>query len=160
MESLARRGVRTTVAVAGLAALGVGLATPAFAAPNVPDVSGVGSIPTNTATDQLAGSSSEFTKASDALAKLPGKFNFAMPTVDSTTMPSDQTPSDATQAPDTTTPEATAATPSTDPASALPTALPSLPASPVGTPNVQATPVSNVDPGSALQALDSAGLFG
>ncbi len=40
MESLARRGVRTTVAVAGLAALGVGLATPAFAAPNFPDVSG------------------------------------------------------------------------------------------------------------------------
>jgi len=153
MESLARRGVRTTMAVAGLAALGVGLATPAFAAPNVPDVSGVGGNPTNLASNQLAGSSSEFTKASDALAKLPGKFNFEMPAVNSTTVPSDATP-----APDATTPQAAAAaTPSTNPASALPTALPSLP---VGTPNVQATPVSNVDPGSALQALDSAGLFG
>ena len=43
MENFARRGIRTTVAVAGLAALGVGLAAPtAFALPSVPDVSGVG----------------------------------------------------------------------------------------------------------------------
>jgi hypothetical protein len=117
MESLARNGVRTTLAVAGLAALGVGLAAPAFAVPNVPDVSGLGGNPTNAATNQLAGSSSEFTKASDALATLPGTFNFEMPTVNSTTVPSDQTPPDATAAPDATTPEA--ATPSTDPASAL-----------------------------------------
>ena len=43
MENFARRGIRTTVAVAGLAALGVGLAAPtAFALPSVPDISGVG----------------------------------------------------------------------------------------------------------------------
>src|SRR6185312_9741318 len=43
MENVARRGIRTTVAVAGLAALGVGLAAPtAFALPSVPDISGVG----------------------------------------------------------------------------------------------------------------------
>lgn len=148
MESLARRGVRTTVAVAGLAALGVGLATPAFAAPNFPDVSGVGNNST-AATDQPAGSSSEFTNASDALTTLPGKFNFEMPKPDSTTVPSDEAPSDTTPAPDATTPEAAAATPSTDPTSGLPVAVP----------NVEVTPVSTADPGSALQALDSAGRF-
>ena len=43
MENFVRRGIRTTVAVAGLAALGVGLAAPtAFALPSVPDISGVG----------------------------------------------------------------------------------------------------------------------
>lgn len=146
MESLARRGVRTTVAVAGLAALGVGLATPAFAAPNFPDVSGVG----NNSTDQQTGSSSEFTNASDALTELPGRFNFEMPKPDSTTVPSDEAPSDTTPAPNATTPEAAAATPpSTDPTSGLPVAVP----------NVEVTPVSTADPGSALQALDSAGRF-
>lgn len=149
MESLARRGVRTTVAVAGLAALGVGLAAPAFAAPNFPDVSGLGNSST-AATDQQAGSSSEFAKASDALTTLPGKFNFEMPKGDSTTVPSDEAPSDTTPAPDATTPEAAAATPpSTDPTSGLPVAVP----------NVEVTPVSTADPGSALQALDSAGRF-
>jgi hypothetical protein len=149
MESLARRGVRTTVAVAGLAALGVGLATPAFAAPNFPEVSGVGNNSTTAATDQQAGSSSEFTKASDALTKLPGKFNFEMPKANSTTVPSDQAPSDTTPAPDaTTTPEA-ATTPSTDPTSALP----------VGVPNVQVTPcrTSTLAARSTRQAASAEG---
>jgi len=148
MESLARRGVRTTVAVAGLAALGVGFATPAFAAPTFPEVNGVGS---NLRTDQQAGSTSEFTQASDALATLPDKFNFAAPQTDSTSAPSEEAPSDTTPAEDATTPEADAATPpSTNPTSGLPVAVP----------NVEVTPISTADPGSALQALDSAGYFG
>lgn len=36
MSSLARRGLRTTVAAAGLAALGMGLAGPAYASPDAP----------------------------------------------------------------------------------------------------------------------------
>ncbi len=72
-----------------------------------------------------------------------------MPKPDSTTVPSDEAPSDTTPAQDATTPEAAAATPSTDPTSGLPVAVP----------NVEVTPVSTADPGSALQALDSAGRF-
>ena len=139
MESLARRGVRTTVAVAGLAALGVGLAAPAFAAPERPGRErGRQRARRTRRPTSWPGSSSEFTKASDALAKLPGKFNFEMPTADSTTVPSDaERRRTGRRAPDAATPDAAAAaTPSTDPTSALPTALPSLP---VGTPNVQAT---------------------
>ena len=149
MESLARRGVRTTVAVAGLAALGVGLATPAFAAPNFPDVSGVGNNST-AATDQPAGSSSEFTKASDALTTLPGKFNFEMPKRP-TRRPCRRTKRRRTPRPLRTQRHRKPPRPraSTDPTSGLPVAVP----------NVEVTPVSTADPGSALQALDSAGRF-
>jgi len=60
MESLVRRGVRTTMAVAGLAALVVGLATPAFADPTT-RVSGLGSVP---AASSAAADSSQSTPSS------------------------------------------------------------------------------------------------
>jgi hypothetical protein len=170
MESLARRGVRTTVAVAGFAALGVGMAAPAFAAPNLPEVSGIGSVPASP-TGQPAGPSSQFSNASDVLGELPAPFNFAMPTVPqaaptdaAASAPSDSPSTDAassespaSSAPSdqaATTPDAaTPATPSTG-------ALPGLPALPVGMPKPQAGPeVPNLDGGSALQALDAAGTF-
>jgi hypothetical protein len=65
MESLVRRGVRTTMAVAGLAALVVGLATPAFADPTTPRVSGLGSVPaaSSAATDSSQSTPSSATDA-------------------------------------------------------------------------------------------------
>jgi hypothetical protein len=89
MESFARRGIRTTVAVAGLAALGVGLAAPAFAVPGVPDVSGVGS--TQSGADHL-GSPAGLAKAPSALGALPDAFVFQPPAVDQSA-PADAAPS-------------------------------------------------------------------
>jgi hypothetical protein len=170
MESLARRGVRTTVAVAGFAALGVGLAAPAFAAPNVPDVSGIGNGPASP-TDQLAGASSQFSKASYALGELPAPFNFTMPTAPQAA-PNAATPAAApdssassatdaasSESPDASDPSDQAAT-TPDPAAA-PTTLSTdaLPGLPVGTPKAEAGPVPNLDAGSALQNLDTANTF-
>ena len=78
MESLARRGVRTTVAVAGLAALGVGLAAPRVRRPDVPDGERDRQRPRRP-TGQPAGASSQFSNASGALGELPAPFTFAMP---------------------------------------------------------------------------------
>ena len=161
MESLVRRSVRTTVAVAGLAALGVGLAAPAFAVPGVPDVSGIGSSPT---TDQPPGASTGFTKATDAMSTLPGLFQFAPPSADqsapaeaapaesaTSTESAQESPESTEQAPAATTPEQ-AAVPA-----ATPGVLPSIPGSPVA---AQASPqVSGLPTDSALQALDAASLF-
>jgi len=173
MESLARRGVRTTVAVAGFAALGVGLAAPAFAAPSVPEVSGVGSSPT---AGQQDGAAKAFTKASDAMTRLPGLFQFEAPSTDEPTpidaaatdaeSPSTRSaPSDSTDSTDST--ESTESTESTDSATTPETAaaptqpatgvLPSIPGSPVG---AQANPqVSGLPTDSALQSLDAGSLF-
>ena len=95
MESFALRGVRTTVAVAGLAALGVGLAAPAFAAPGVPDVSGVGS--TQPAADHF-GTPTGPANAPDALGALPGAFAFQPPAAEQSA-PSDAAPADAAPSP-------------------------------------------------------------
>ena len=164
MESFARRGVRTTVAVAGLAALGVGLAAPtAFALPSVPDVSGVGN---------PAAAPTDFVGAAGAL---PQRFQFTPPAAERSTQ-ADATPSTAAAAEpadeETTESEGTGSTeadestgaddtestpeaPQTRPAT--PGLLPSIPGSPVA---AQASPqVSGVDPSSALQSLDSAGMF-
>lgn len=135
MESIVRRGVRTTVAVAGLAALGVGLATPAFAAPGVPDVSGVGSTP---AADQLPGAAQGFGKATDAMSTLPGLFEFAPPSTDQA-------------APEAVSAESTDTTPAQTPSGVLP----SIP----GPLAAQASPQVSGGPSSALQSLDSASLF-
>ena len=176
MESLARRGVRTTVAVAGFAALGVGLAAPAFAAPNVPDVSGIGNGPASP-TDQLAGASSQFSKASYALGELPAPFNFTMPTAPQAA-PNAATPaaapdssaSSATDAASSESPDAPDPSDPSDPSdqaatmpdpAAAPTTLSTdaLPGLPVGTPKAEAGPVPNLDAGSALQNLDTANTF-
>jgi hypothetical protein len=163
MQNLVRRSVRTTVAVAGLAALGVGLAAPAFALPGVPDVSGIGSGPT---TDQLPAASTGVTKATDATSSLPGTFQFAPPSVPSA--PAEAAPAESAtstesapesapspesteQAPAATTPEQ-AAVPA-----ATPGVLPSIPGSPVA---AQASPqVAGLPTDSAMQALDAASLF-
>jgi len=170
MENFARRGIRTTVAVAGLAALGVGLAAPtAFALPSVPEVSGVG----NTRTTPSAGTPSNFGAAGSAFDTLPERFQFAPPAAPSasaSTEPADDestesetTPStDSTQSDPTDTEateedpelESTEAAPVTTPSQGL---LPAIPGSPVA---AQASPqVSGVDPSSAMQSLDSGSMF-
>ena len=161
MENFARRGIRTTVAVAGLAALGVGLAAPtAFALPSVPDVSGIGNtqaVPTDGAAP------------AGAFDALPERFQFAPPAAPSasqstepaddesteaeTTPSTDSTEADSTQA-DPTDTEATEEDPEAAPV-ATPSEglLPAIPGSPVA---AQASPqVSGVDPSSAMQSLDS-----
>lgn len=180
MESFARRGIRTTVAVAGLAALGVGLAAPAFALPGVPDIGGIGN--TQPAADH-AGSPAD---ATDAMGALPGAFAFQPPAADQsapasdsaqsdTAQPADDTQTDSTQAEpqsETTESDSTAAdsTDATDSDATQPEAapaeqapapnpglLPQIPGSPVA---AQTTPnVSGINPGSALQGLDSGSLF-
>jgi len=165
MENFARRGIRTTVAVAGLAALGVGLAAPtAFALPSVPDVSGIGNtqaVPTDGAAP------------AGAFDALPERFQFAPPAAPSasqstepaddesteaeTTPSTDSTEADSTQA-DPTDTEATEEDPEAAPV-ATPSEglLPAIPGSPVA---AQASPqVSGVDPSSALQSLDSGSMF-
>jgi hypothetical protein len=177
MESFARRGIRTTVAVAGLAALGVGLAAPAFALPSAPDVGGVGN--TRTAPDATT---TGVTRATDTLAALPDTFAFTPPAVDSAqadAAPSPSAAEDDTAATDSTQaePEATDSADATDttdadttdadsaqagPSQASPAnvpggVLPTIPGSPVG---AQTNPqVGGIDPGSALQGLDSGNLF-
>ena len=187
MENFARRGIRTTVAVAGLAALGVGLAAPtAFALPSVPDISGVGNtqaVPSPTDAAAPAGA-------------LPSPFQFtppaaeqstatdAAPSASSTAEPADEESTESgttepTEAGESTEPteadesEATEEDPAGSPSEsrsesgeAAPAAttppttqglLPSIPGSPVA---AQASPqVSGVDPSSALQSLDSGSMF-
>jgi hypothetical protein len=184
MENFARRGIRTTVAVAGLAALGVGLAAPtAFALPSVPDVGGVG----NT---QAVPAPTDAAAPAGALGALPSPFQFTPPaaeqytatdaapssraaaeptdeesTESETTEPgeardSGETPeadeSEATEAdPAESTPEAAPA--ATTPAPTTQGLLPPIPGSPVA---AQASPqVAGVDPSSALQSLDSGSMF-
>ena len=172
MESLVRRSVRTTVAVAGLAALGVGLAAPAFAVPGVPDVSGIGSSPT---TDQPPGASTGFTKATDAMSTLPGLFQFAPPSAVQSAPTANAASALCTVAScslrrtllcaglgpmkvQTAVWAPTESTESTEQApAATPGVLPSIPGSPVA---AQASPqVSGLPTDSALQALDAASLF-
>ena len=173
MESFARRGIRTTVAVAGLAALGVGLAAPtAFALPSVPEVSGVG----NTRTTPSAGTPSNVGAAGSAFDALPERFQFAPPVAPSTSQSASQSASRSTEAADDESTESET-TPSTDSTQSDPTdteateedpeaapvatpsegLLPAIPGSPVA---AQASPqVSGVDPSSALQSLDSGSMF-
>jgi hypothetical protein len=187
MENFARRGIRATVAVAGLAALGVGLAAPtAFALPGVPDIGGVG----NTETTPSAGTPSNFGGAAGAFGALPERFQFAPPaaapsqsesasrsaepaddesTESETTPSTDSSAADSTAADDTqateedpestsdSTSESTEAAPVTTPSTPSRGLLPSIPGSPVA---AQASPqVSGVDPSSALQSLDSGSMF-
>lgn len=183
MENFARRGIRTTVAVAGLAALGVGLAAPtAFALPSVPDVSGIG----NT---QAVPSPTDAAAPAGALGALPGPFQFTPPAAEQSTAtdaapysraaaePTDEEstesettePGESTETTETDESEATEADPaeSTESTEAAPAAttpapttqglLPSIPGSPVA---AQASPqVAGVDPSSALQSLDSGSMF-
>ena len=183
MENFARRGIRTTVAVAGLAALGVGLAAPtAFALPSVPDISGVGNtqaVPSPTDAAAPAGalpSPFQFTPpaaeqymATDAA---PSSRAAAEPTDEESTESETTEPGEARDSSENTEAdesEATEADPaeSTESTEAAPAAatpapttqglLPSIPGSPVA---AQASPqVAGVDPSSALQSLDSGSMF-
>jgi hypothetical protein len=186
MENFARRGIRTTVAVAGLAALGVGLAAPtAFALPSVPDISGVGNTqavpsPTNAAAPagalpspfQFTPPAAEQYTATDAA---PSSRAAAEPTDEESTESETTEPGEARDSRETTEAdesEATEANPaesteSTESTEAAPAAttpapttqglLPSIPGSPVA---AQASPqVAGVDPSSALQSLDSGSMF-
>jgi len=179
MENFARRGIRTTVAVAGLAALGVGLAAPtAFALPSVPDISGVGNTqavpsPTDAAAlpspFQFTPPAAEQYTATDAAKSSRAA---AEPTDEESTESETTEPGEARDSSETTDAdesEATEADPaeSTESTEAAPAAatpapttqglLPSIPGSPVA---AQASPqVAGVDPSSALQSLDSGSMF-
>ena len=179
MENFARRGIRTTVAVAGLAALGVGLAAPtAFALPTVPDISGVGNTqavpsPTDAAAPtsalpspfQFTPPAAEQYTATDAA---PSSRAAAEPTDEEsteseTTEPGERDSSETTEADES---EATEADPAestesapaaTTPAPTTQGLLPAIPGFPVA---AQASPqVAGVDPSSALQSLDSGSMF-
>ena len=178
MENFARRGIRTTVAVAGLAALGVGLAAPtAFALPSVPDISGVGNTqavpsPTDAAAPasalpspfQFTPPAAEQYTATDAA---PSSRVAAEPTDEESTEPgeardsgetTEADESEAGEADPAESTESTEAAPAaTTPAPTTQGLLPSIPGSPVA---AQASPqVAGVDPSSALQSLDSGSMF-
>ena len=178
MENFARRGIRATVAVAGLAALGVGLAAPtALALPSVPDISGVGNtqaVPSPTDAAAPAGalpSPFQFTppaaEQSTATDAAPSSRVAAEPTDEESTEPgeardsgetTEADESEATEADPAESTESTEAAPAaTTPAPTTQGLLPSIPGSPVA---AQASPqVAGVDPSSALQSLDSGSMF-
>ena len=178
MENFARRGIRTTVAVAGLAALGVGLAAPtAFALPSVPDISGVGNtqaVPSPTDAAAPAGalpSPFQFTPPAaeqyTATDAAPSSRAAAEPTDEESTEPgeardsgetTEADESEAGEADPAESTESTEAAPAaTTPAPTTQGLLPSIPGSPVA---AQASPqVAGVDPSSALQSLDSGSMF-
>jgi len=178
MENFARRGIRTTVAVAGLAALGVGLAAPtAFALPSVPDISGVGNtqaVPSPTDAAAPAGalpSPFQFTPPAaeqyTATDAAPSSRVAAEPTDEESTEPgeardsgetTEADESEAGEADPAESTESTEAAPAaTTPAPTTQGLLPSIPGSPVA---AQASPqVAGVDPSSALQSLDSGSMF-
>ena len=174
MENFARRGIRTTVAVAGLAALGVGLAAPtAFALPSVPDISGVGNtqaVPSPTGAAAPAGAlpgpfrfTPPATEQSTATDAAPSSRTAAEPADEESTESETTEPGESTEATEADESEATeaesteAAPAATTPAPTTPGLLPSIPGSPVA---AQASPqVAGVDPSSALQSLDSGSMF-
>ncbi|WP_214369320.1 hypothetical protein [Pseudonocardia sp. H11422] len=94
MSSIARRSLRTTATAAGIAAIGVGLAGNAFAAPAVPTAP---ELPAAPGTDALA--TPDAASAQDMLADLqsaapsaeaaglPELFSFEMPNVETQTAP-------------------------------------------------------------------------
>jgi hypothetical protein len=88
MSSLARRSLRTTAAVVGIAAVGTGLAAPAFAAPETPDAPEaqtaprLGNAPEAPHAGGLQGVIGKgLPKAPDNLSDLPQLFNFVGPDV-------------------------------------------------------------------------------
>jgi hypothetical protein len=86
MSSLARRTLRTTVTAAGIAALGAGLAAPAFAAPALPALPSLPGADALPGTDAIPGADALSTiPGTDALpgaGALPPAFSFEAPTVD------------------------------------------------------------------------------
>jgi hypothetical protein len=89
MSSIARRSIRTTAAAAGIAALGLGLAGPALAAPSVSDLPAVPALdPTDApAVDTAVPGLGAFTRAADTARSstpaLPDAFSFEAPKLDS-----------------------------------------------------------------------------
>lgn len=84
MSSLARRSLRTTAAAAGIAALGVGFAGHAFAAPEAPALPGTDILATPELPNTTGGAEmlEEFMAAPETgEAGLPGLLAFEMPTV-------------------------------------------------------------------------------
>ncbi len=89
MSSFARRGLRVTVAAAGLAAVGAGLAAPAFADTALPPVDGTAATPGSTATNDVSTTPDSPSTPSlpglpsgTSLNDLPQAFNFEAPQVD------------------------------------------------------------------------------
>jgi hypothetical protein len=89
MSSIARRSIRTTAAAAGIAALGLGFAGPALAAPSVSDLPGLD--PTSApALDSAVPGTAAFTPVADSapssMPALPDVFSFQAPTTHAATI--------------------------------------------------------------------------
>lgn len=136
MSSFARRSLRTTAAAAGIAALGVGIAGPALAAPGVPELPALDAFGAPAAATDVPGMAA-FTDAADAFAALPDAFAFEAPAydapeldapVDSMAIPADASSVPSTDGVVTMDGGQVQGAPSADPTSALSNApaLPSL----------------------------------
>jgi hypothetical protein len=153
MSSIARRSIRTTAAAAGIAALGLGFAGPALAAPSAPELPALDTT-SAPALDTAVPGTEAFTRAADTaqtgMPALPEAFAFQAPSAS----PAAVDPSYMS------TFDPTAYTGSLDSAS-VPTemnaaALPSAPSTD-GFANLNGTSVNNDSP--ALPSLDSANAF-
>ncbi|MGI5126626.1 hypothetical protein ACQEVB_07390 [Pseudonocardia sp. CA-107938] len=88
MSSNARRSIRTTAAAAGIAALGIGFAGPALAAPSASDLPEAPALdaPSAPAGDSAVPGLEAFTQAADTahsgMPALPDAFSFQAPTID------------------------------------------------------------------------------
>jgi hypothetical protein len=82
MSSIARRSIRTTAAAAGIAALGLGFAGPALAAPSVPELPALDTTAAP-AVDTAVPGTEAFTRAADTaqtgMPALPDAFAFQSP---------------------------------------------------------------------------------
>jgi hypothetical protein len=151
MSSLARRTLRTTAAAAGLAALGVGLAGNAVAAPATDDARTPGPAPLVPALPPLATPLAELPNA-PAVPPLPMLFVFHAPNVN-TAGPS------GTGVPGLDQLALPAAAPANRPAPAPVDASPVRTAPSVQTPAPQQDAPRGMDQVGALSQMDSAGLF-
>ena len=84
MSSIARRSIRTSAAAAGIAALGLGLAVPALAAPSVSDLPALDT--TSAPTPGLGAFTPSSDAAQSSMPALPGAFAFQAPTTDAATI--------------------------------------------------------------------------
>lgn len=126
MSTLARRSVRTTAAAAGIAALGIGFAGPALAAPSASSLPELPALDTMSApaVDSAVPGMDDFARAADtahtSLPDLPGAFTFESPTVDADSVrassidPTANAPTDAAAV------DPTSFAPSLSPSSVLP----------------------------------------
>lgn len=104
MSSTARRSIRTTAVAAGIAALGIGVAGPALAAPSAADVPELPALDVAgaPAVDTAVPGMAAFTQATDTgMPALPDAFAFDAPSLDSASVPTEMNAASLPAAPDT-----------------------------------------------------------